>query len=299
MINLDNEGLFRHLIVPPGKPISLHQDYDPAYKANYLTKEDANEHLQHTIERLTELQDKLYAQDTYGVLILFQSLDAAGKDGTIKHVMSGINPQGCDVTSFKTPSTEELDHDYLWRASKALPERGRIGIFNRSYYEEVLVVRVHPEFLERQKIPEKDLGHHFWKKRFEQINNFEKYLVENGIIILKFFLNVSKAEQKRRFLERIDLPEKNWKFSANDLKERAFWDDYMNAYETMFNHTSTAWAPWYVIPADYKWFTHLAVGTVIYHKLESLKLSYPNLSEELKQQLLEAKQSLENESKNR
>jgi PPK2 family polyphosphate:nucleotide phosphotransferase len=294
-VNIDKETLFRHLIVPSDKTISLHQDYDPAYKAHYLAKEEANELLQHTIDRMTELQDKLYAQDTYGVLILFQALDAAGKDGTIKHVMSGINPQGCDVTSFKTPSTEELDHDYLWRSLKVLPERGRIGIFNRSYYEEVLVVRVHPEFLERQKIPEKDLGQHFWKKRFEQINNFEKYLVDNGIIVLKFFLNVSKEEQKRRFLERIDLPEKNWKFSANDLKERTFWDDYMNAYETMFNHTSTSWAPWYIIPADHKWFTHLAVGTVIVHKLESLNLKYPSVSEELKQQLLEAKKSLENE----
>jgi PPK2 family polyphosphate:nucleotide phosphotransferase len=292
---IDKEKLFRHLIVPADKTISLHKDYDPAYKADYLTKEDANELLQYTIDRMAELQDKLYAQDTYGVLILFQALDAAGKDGTIKHVMSGINPQGCDVTSFKTPSTEELDHDYLWRVCKALPERGRIGIFNRSYYEEVLVVRVHPEFLEQQKIPEKDRGQHFWKKRFEQINNFEKYLADNGIIVLKFFLNVSKEEQKKRFLERIDLPEKNWKFSANDLKERAFWDDYMDAYETMFNHTSTSWAPWYIIPADHKWFTHLAVGTVIAHKLESLNLKYPNVSEELKQQLLEAKKSLENE----
>mgnify|MGYP005836154403 CR=1 FL=1 len=294
-VKFDKETLFRHLIVPSDKTISLQQDYDSAYRAHNLTKEDANEHLQHTIERLTELQDKLYAQDTYGVLILFQALDAAGKDGTIKHVMSGINPQGCDVTSFKTPSTEELNHDYLWRVSKVLPERGRIGIFNRSYYEEVLVVRVHPELLERQKIHKGDHNHHFWQKRFEQINNFEKYLVDNDIVVLKFFLNVSKAEQKRRFLERIDLPEKNWKFSANDLKERAFWDDYMNAYETMFNHTSTPWAPWYIIPADHKWFTHLAVGTVICHKLESLNLSYPSVSEELKQQLLAAKKFLESE----
>jgi len=295
-ITFDKEKLLGHLIVPPDKKISLCQDYDPAYKAGSLTKENANELLQQTIERMSELQDKLYAQSTYGVLILFQALDTGGKDSTIKHVMSGINPQGFNVTSFKTPSTEELNHDYLWRAIKVLPQRGYIGIFNRSYYEEVLVVRVHPEFLERQNIPEKDQGQHFWKKRFEQINNFEKYLVENGIIVLKFFLNLSKAEQKRRLLKRINLPEKNWKFSVNDLKDRVFWDDYMSAYETMFNHTSTSWCPWYIIPADHKWFTHLAVGTVICHKLESLNLKYPSVSEELKQQLLEAKKFLENEN---
>jgi PPK2 family polyphosphate:nucleotide phosphotransferase len=295
-ITFDKEKLLGYLIVPPDKKISLCQDYDPAYKAGSLTKENANELLQQTIERMSELQDKLYAQSTYGVLILFQALDTGGKDSTIKHVMSGINPQGFNVTSFKTPSTEELHHDYLWRAIKVLPQRGRIGIFNRSYYEEVLVVRVHPEFLERQNIPEKDQGQHFWQKRFEQINNFEKYLVENGIIVLKFFLNISKAEQKRRLLKRIDLPEKNWKFSVNDLKDRVFWDDYMSAYEAMFNHTSTSWSPWYIIPADHKWFTHLAVGTVICHKLESLNLKYPSVSEELKQQLLKAKKFLENEN---
>lgn len=295
-ITFDKEKLLGDLIVPPDKKISLCQDYDPAYKAESLTKENANELLQQTIERMSELQDKLYAQSTYGVLILFQALDTGGKDSTIKHVMSGINPQGFNVTSFKTPSTEELHHDYLWRAIKVLPQRGYIGIFNRSYYEEVLVARVHPEFLERQNIPEKDQGEHFWKKRFEQINNFEKYLFENGIIVLKFFLNLSKAEQKIRLLKRINLPEKNWKFSINDLKDRVFWDDYMSAYETMFNHTSTSWSPWYIIPADHKWFTHLAVGTVICHKLESLNLKYPSVSEELKQQLLKAKKFLENEN---
>jgi PPK2 family polyphosphate:nucleotide phosphotransferase len=291
---IDLEKLLPHLIVLPNQQISLTKDFDPAYKAKIVDKEDSDAYLAHTIERMAELQDKLYAQDTYGVLILFQAMDAAGKDGTIKHVMSGINPQGCQVFNFKTPSTEDLDHDYLWRSFKALPERGRIGIFNRSYYEETLIVRVHPELLKQQKLPpiskEKDL----WKKRFEEINNFEKYLVDNGIVVLKFFLNVSKDEQKRRFLERIEQPQKNWKFSMNDIKERQFWDDYMNAYEEVFNRTSTSWAPWYVIPADRKWFTHLAVGTVICSILESLNLSYPTLSEEHKQQLLNAKKALEN-----
>jgi len=294
-VNFDKKKLIDRLIVPSDKTISLANDYDPAYKINDLAKEEANELLQDAIAQMTELQDKLYAQDTYGVLILFQALDAAGKDGTIKHVMSGINPQGCDVHSFKTPSAEELNHDYLWRAAKVLPERGRISIFNRSYYEELLVVRVHPDFLAKQRLPEKDQGKNFWKKRFEQINNFEKYLVDNGIIVLKFFLNLSKDEQKKRFLQRIDLPEKNWKFSVNDLKERGIWDDYMNAYEDMFNNTSTSWAPWHIIPANHKWVTHLSVSSVICEKLESLKLAYPTVSEDFKQELLKAKQSLKNE----
>jgi PPK2 family polyphosphate:nucleotide phosphotransferase len=294
-VNFDKKKLIDRLIVPSGKTISLAKDYDPAYKINDLAKENANELLQEAIAQMTELQDKLYAQNTYGVLIVFQALDAAGKDGTIKHVMSGINPEGCDVHSFKTPSAEELNHDYLWRAAKVLPERGRISIFNRSYYEEVLVVRVHPDFLAKQKIPGKDQGKNLWKKRFEQINNFEKYLVDNGIIVLKFFLNLSKDEQKKRFLQRIDLPEKNWKFSVNDLKERGFWDDYMNAYEDMFNNTSTPWAPWHIIPANRKWVTHLSVSSVICEKLESLKLAYPTVSEDFKQELLKAKQSLKNE----
>lgn len=294
-VHFDKKKLIDRLIVPSDKTISLAHDYDPAYKINDLAKEDANQLLQEAIAQMTELQDKLYAQDTYGVLILFQALDAAGKDGTIKHVMSGINPQGCDVHSFKTPSAEELNHDYLWRAAKVVPERGRISIFNRSYYEEVLVVRVHPDFLAKQKIPNKDQGKDFWKNRFEQINNFEKYLVDNGIIVLKFFLNLSKDEQKKRFLQRIDLPEKNWKFSVNDLKERGFWDDYMKAYDELFNHTSTSWAPWHIIPANRKWVTHLSVSSVICEKLESLKLAYPTVSEEFKQELLKAKQSLKNE----
>jgi PPK2 family polyphosphate:nucleotide phosphotransferase len=222
-------------------------------------------------------------------------MDAAGKDGTIKHVMSGVNPQGTQVFSFKAPSAEELDHDYLWRCYKALPERGRIGIFNRSYYEEVLVVRVHPEILKSSQLPQEAFKG-IWKTRFEQINNFERYLVQNGVHVLKFYLNVSKEEQRRRFLARIDRPEKNWKFSLNDAKERGHWDDYMKAYEDVFNRTSTKWAPWYVIPADHKWFARVAVADIIADKLKSLRLRYPVVSEAHKQELLLAKEALDNEA---
>ena len=238
---------------------------------------------------LVELKD-------YSLLIIFQAMDAAGKDSTIKHVMSGVNPQGCQVFSFKSPSEEELDHDYLWRSMKSLPERGRIGIFNRSYYEELLIVRVHPEILKKQQLPNFPKGDQIWKQRFEEINNFENYLVNNGVIVLKFFLNVSKAMQRKRFLARIDSPEKHWKFSASDVKERAFWDDYMNAYEQVFNHTSTESAPWYIIPADRKWFTRLVVADIICTKLQELNLQYPQLSEEYKQQLSAAKKNLEAEN---
>jgi PPK2 family polyphosphate:nucleotide phosphotransferase len=292
---IDREKFLQSLIVPPGKKISFKKDYDPNFKPDYITKEDASALLESGIKRMAELQDKLYAQNNYALLINLQAMDAAGKDGTIKHVMSGVNPQGCQVFSFKIPSAEELDHDYLWRYFKALPERGRIGIFNRSYYEELLVVRVHQALLERQQLPSEAKTKKIWEQRFEQINNFEKYLVENGIIVLKFFLNVSKDEQKRRFLERLDRPEKNWKFSENDVKERGFWDDYMNAYEDMFNNTSTKWAPWYIIPADRKWFSRLAVGAVIYMTLESLGLQYPTVTEEHHQSLLKAKELLEGE----
>lgn len=295
MIKIDREEFLQSLIVPPGKKISLQKDYNPRFKPDYITKKDAQTLLKTGIERMAEFQDKLYAQNTYALLINLQAMDAAGKDGTIKHVMSGLNPQGCQVFSFKVPSTEELDHDYLWRYFKALPERGRIGIFNRSYYEEVLVVRVHEALLKRQQLPPETKTQKIWRQRFEQINNFEKYLVENGIVVLKFFLNVSKDEQKRRFLERIDRPEKNWKFSDSDVKERGFWNDYMNAYEDVFNHTSTEWAPWYIIPADRKWFTRLAVGAVIYSTLESLGLAYPTVTEEHQRSLLKAKEILENE----
>ncbi len=292
---MEIDKLIQSFIVPPSQKISLKQDYDPAYKADFLKKEDAQRILQEGIQQLAKYQDTLYAQNTYALLIILQAMDAAGKDSTIKHVMSGINPQGCQVFSFKVPSAEELDHDYLWRYFKALPERGRIGIFNRSYYEEVLVVRVHPEILERQQLPPKAKGKEVWNRRFEEINHFEKYLVSNGIIVLKFFLNVSKEEQKRRFLKRIDQPEKNWKFSFSDVKERGHWDDYMKAYEDVFNHTSTEWAPWYIIPADYKWFTRLAVATVISRQLQSLNLTYPTVNAEHMQELLKAKDALENE----
>lgn len=282
-------------VVPPRAKISLYKDYNPAYKANYQHKTDARDKLQTDINRLANYQDILYAQNTYALLIIFQAMDAAGKDSTIKHVMSGVNPQGCQVFSFKAPSVEELDHDYLWRSMKALPERGRIGIFNRSYYEEVLVVRVHPKILQSQQLPHFPEGSQIWKQRFEEINNFEKYLTNNGIIILKFFLNVSKSEQKKRFLDRIALPEKHWKFSASDVQERKFWDDYMRAYEEVFCNTSTEWAPWYIVPADRKWFTHLVVADIICTKLQSLNLKYPTVSEEHQQYLLQAKQMLEAE----
>lgn len=281
-------------IVPPGKRIRL-KSYDPDFTGKFKNKEEAQKKLADDTERLAELQDVLYAQDTYALLLIFQAMDAAGKDGIIKHVMSGVNPQGCQVYSFKVPSAEELDHDYLWRTTKSLPERGRIGIFNRSYYEEVLVVRVHPEFLQGQHLPQEARGGNIWNQRYEDINNLEHYLVRNGTVILKFFLNVSKKEQKRRFLDRINMPEKNWKFSAADVQERGHWDKYMQAYEDMFNHTSTAWAPWYIIPADHKWFTRAVVADIIAAKLESLKLRYPTLSEEKKQGLLKAKKLLESE----
>jgi PPK2 family polyphosphate:nucleotide phosphotransferase len=282
------------LIVPPGKKIRL-KDFDSGSTGSFKNKEDAQKKVATNGERLAELQAVLYADDRYSILLVFQALDAAGKDGVIKHVMSGVNPQGCQVYSFKAPSTEELDHDFLWRTTKVLPERGRIGIFNRSYYEEVLVVRVHPELLPGEHLPRIATGDDFWKSRFDDINNMEQHLARNGMVILKFFLNVSRKEQKRRFLERINTPEKNWKFSAADVMERQHWDKYMEAYEDMFNHTSTEWAPWYIIPADHKWFTRVAVAEIIVSKLESLKLRYPEMSKERKQSLLRAKKMLEKE----
>lgn len=297
---------FTPFLVKPGSRITL-TDFDPRFITDYETedlqvsendlKEKSKELLRTSVERLAEFQDKLYAQNTYALLCVFQAMDAAGKDGTIKHVMSGVNPQGCQVFSFKQPSAEDLDHDYLWRYSKAVPERGRIGIFNRSYYEEVLVVRVHPELLEKQQLPPSlRQTETIWQQRFEEINHFEKYLVNNGIIVLKFFLNVSKQEQKKRFMRRLDLPEKNWKFSASDVKERQRWNDYMQAFEDVFSHTSTEWAPWYVIPADRKWYTHLIVASIIYETLEKLGLSYPEVTEAQKQALLEARHLLEGEA---
>lgn len=258
-------------------------------------KPRAQEALQSGIELLAELQDKLYAQDRWSVLLIFQAMDAAGKDGAIKHVMSGINPQGCQVFSFKAPTSEELDHDFMWRCSKNFPERGRIGIFNRSYYEETLVVRVHEEILKKQKLPERLVTKHIWDERFQDIRNIEKYLTRNGTIVRKFFLHVSKEEQKKRFLERIDNPEKNWKFSSADAKERGYWDDYMKAYEDMIRNTATKDSPWYVIPADNKWFTRLVVAAAVIDALSSLDLKYPDVGESQLKELADAKTLLESE----
>lgn len=295
MVSLTDE-LIQVLRVPPGKKIDLQKDYDPGYTGKFVKKSEAVELLADGVQRLAQLQDKLYAQDNYSLLIVLQALDAAGKDGIIKHVMSGLNPQGVQVHSFKAPSGEELDHDYLWRNFKALPRRGNIGIFNRSYYEEVLVVRVHPTILDNQKLPPqlKDKG--IFKRRYEEINNFEKYLVHNGIVVLKFFLNVSKEEQKKRFLDRANQPEKNWKFSAADVHERQYWPAYQAAYEDVLNDTSTEWAPWHVIPADHKWFSRLAVAAIIYETLASLHLGYPTMTDEQHRALLVAKEALQNES---
>src|ERR1700676_175920 len=285
----------KHLLVEPGKTISLKKEFDPKYTGEFKGKEEALTELKLNVERLAKEQAVLYGGDTYALLLVFQALDAAGKDGTIKHVMSGVNPQGCEVSSFKTPSHEELDHDYLWRSAKRLPQRGRIGIFNRSYYEEVLVVRVHPDLLARQHLPKLGKKESLWKRRFQEINSFERYLVSNGILVLKFFLNVSKSEQKSRFLKRIEQKEKNWKFSAADIRERRYWDDYIDAYEEMFNETSTEWAPWYIIPADHKWFTRLCVSEIIVATLKSLGLKYPKLSEKKLAELQKAKEELLNE----
>lgn len=283
------------ILVTPGRRISLKKDFDPGFTGGYKDKAGALEKVAANVDRLAELQEKLYAQDVYALLIVFQAMDAAGKDGAIRHVMSGVNPQGCQVTSFKSPSPEELDHDYLWRAAKALPARGMIGIFNRSYYEEVLVVRVHPEFLEKQKLPGEIVDKNIWKRRYEEINNFEKYLVNNGIQILKFFLDISKDEQRKRFLSRIDEPEKNWKFSVADYKERGFWKDYQRAFEDMLNNTSTEEAPWIVIPADNKWFARLAVSEAVCAVLENLDLKFPKVGKARRAELLEIKDALESE----
>ncbi len=281
-------------LVPHEGRIHL-RDFDPDFTAGYKDKEAVQQMMLEDIEELAKQQDVLFAQNTWSLLLIFQAMDAAGKDGTIKHVMSGVNPQGCQVYSFKTPSAEELDHDYLWRCMKALPERGRIGIFNRSYYEEVLITRVHPEILGKQQLPPESIKGEIWKRRFEEINNFERYLVSNGIAILKFFLNVSNKEQKKRFLERLNRPEKNWKFSLGDAKERGYWDSYMEAYEDAISSTSTKWAPWYIVPADHKWFTRAVVADIIVKKLRSLDLGYPVVSEVHREELKKAKEILENE----
>ncbi|UPM50158.1 polyphosphate kinase 2 family protein [Synechococcus sp. A10-1-5-1] len=278
---IQNGDGFRLEQIDPGDTLDLPTD-----------KKGAREALEQGVEMLSELQQRLYAQNKWAVLLVFQAMDAAGKDGTIKHVMSGVNPQGCQVCSFKAPSALDLDHDYLWRANQSLPERGRIGIFNRSYYEETLVVRVHPELLAKQSLPPALLGPKLWKQRFEDIRHYEQYLNRNGVVVLKFFLHLSKKEQKRRFLQRLERPEKNWKFSAADIRERGFWEDYMQAYQEMIRETATAQAPWYVVPADHKWFTRLVVAAAVIERLDALDLRYPEVSPEAKQALARAREQL-------
>jgi len=268
------------------------KDFHPQDTGELKSKEDAKELLEKSVAHIEELQDKLYAQDQWSLLLIFQAMDAAGKDGAIKHVMSGVNPQGCQVYSFKAPSNEELDHDYLWRTTRNLPERGRIGIFNRSYYEEVLVVRVHPGVLEHEKVPADLRSKDIWKERFQDICSFERYLSRNGTVIRKFFLNVSKKEQKRRFLARLEAPEKNWKFSPDDVREREYWDEYMQAYEDMIRNTATRHTPWYVVPADNKWFTRLVVAAAIVETLDGLKLSYPEVDAQKRKELQAARKAL-------
>jgi len=283
------------LRVAPGSKVMLARDHDPAFRAGWLNRRDGAEDLRVTVELLAEYQQRLAAQATHGVLVVLQALDAAGKDGTIRHVMSGVNPQGVVVHSFKVPSAEELGHDYLWRYACRLPARGQIGIFNRSHYEEVLVVRVHPELLEPQRLPPAATRGDLWKRRYREINAWERYLVDNGIRIVKLLLNVSREEQRVRFLKRIDLAEKNWKFSAADTRERAYWDDYQRALSEMLTRTSTAWAPWYVIPADHKWFARIAAGAVLARTLIELDPQYPTLDPVARGALEEARAALEAE----
>ena len=278
--------------VDQGKSFRL-KDFDPADTRGLHLKEQADELLQQSVLRMQEMQDRLYAQDQWALLLVFQAMDAAGKDGVIKHVMSGVNPQGCQVSSFKQPTVAELDHDFLWRTTLRLPSRGDIGVFNRSYYEEVLVVRVHPEFLAKQRLPEKLAGKKIWKERYEDIGNFEQHLVRSGTVIRKFFLNVSKEEQRQRFLARLDDPDKNWKFSDADVHERTCWNDYMEAYEDMIRHTASPDAPWYVVPADHKWFMHIMVSAAIIATLEGLDLQYPKVDQARLKKLQSARKLLE------
>ncbi|MFJ8109146.1 polyphosphate kinase 2 family protein [Streptomyces sp. NPDC096132] len=285
----------RPLRVEPGSKVKLGRDFDPRYKAG-LKKRDGVELLRSGVELLDEYQDRLAAQDTYGVLLCLQALDAGGKDGTIRHVMSGVNPQGVRVSSFKVPSAEELDHDYLWRYAQRLPTRGEIAIFNRSHYEEVLVVRVHPENLVRQKLPDDVRGPGIWQRRYREINDWERYLTDNGFKVVKIFLNLSKEEQRTRFLKRIDLPEKNWKFSAADVRERRHWNEYQRAFSEMLSATSTRWAPWYVVPADRKWFARICTAAVLAHTLVDIDPRYPDVGEEARGDLLAAKRDLEREA---
>ncbi|MGO8796031.1 MAG: polyphosphate kinase 2 family protein [Candidatus Sulfotelmatobacter sp.] len=280
--------------VDDGKHFRLKQ-VDPADTAHVKSEDEAQEHLQKDVARMEQLQDKLYAQDLWSVLLIFQALDAAGKDGTIKHVMSGVNPEGCQVTSFKVPSSTELQHDFLWRTTRHLPERGHIGIFNRSYYEEVLVVRVHQAALANEKLPPSLVTRNIWEERFEDIINFEQHLARSGTVIRKFFLHLSKKEQRKRFLARLDEPEKHWKFSDADLHEREYWDDYQKAYEQMIQKTASKHAPWYVVPADNKWFTHLVVSAAIVETLEGLDLCYPKVDAAKLKEIKAARKALEKE----
>ncbi|MFJ8233603.1 polyphosphate kinase 2 family protein [Streptomyces sp. NPDC094448] len=289
------EELIGPLRVPPGTEVDLAKDFDPRYKA-HLRKKESAELLRTGVEMLTEYQAKLAAQNTYGVLMCLQALDAGGKDGTIRHVMSGVNPQGVQVHSFKVPSAEELDHDYLWRYAKRLPARGDIAVFNRSHYEEVLVVRVHPEVLGRQQLPPSALRRGIWERRYREINHWERYLTDNGFKVVKIFLNLSKEEQRTRFLKRIDVPEKNWKFSAADVRERRYWDDYQRAFSEMLSATSTAWAPWYVVPADRKWFARICASAVLVHTLTDIDPRYPTVGRKAHKELLAVRRQLEDEA---
>jgi PPK2 family polyphosphate:nucleotide phosphotransferase len=287
-------GAFERFRIEDGRSFRL-ADHDPGHTGEFKSKKEGKERLEQGIERLRALQERLYAHDRYALLLIFQAMDAAGKDSTIEHVMSGVNPMGCQVFSFKAPSAEELDHDFLWRTTCRLPERGRIGIFNRSYYEEVLIVRVHPAILQGQKVPPECLTPDVWNQRFADIVAFERYLTHNGVVVRKFFLNVSKEEQRQRFLARLDEPEKNWKFALRDVEERAHWDRYMSAYEECIASTSTPESPWYVIPADHKWFMRMAVAEVIVETLEGLKLEFPAIDDRRRAELAEARKILEAE----
>jgi len=284
--------LARTLQVKPGSKVTLSEHFDPASTADFVEKEEGAQMLAESVQLLAEYQDRLAAQDAHGLLLCLQGLDAAGKDSTIRHVMSGVNPQGVHVSSFKVPSSEELQHDYLWRYEQRLPARGEIGIFNRSHYEEVLVVRVHPGLLESQHLPQEAMGRDVWKRRFAEMNSWEHYLTDNGIRVLKVLLNISKEEQRRRFLRRLDLPDHHWKFSTSDIQERRYWDDYRRALSDMLSHTSTEWAPWHVIPADHKWFARICVGAVLVHALAELDPRYPELTADQRREELEAREEL-------
>jgi len=289
-------GFIESLRVEPGSTVKLAKDFDPGYKASFAKKKDGAEILAAGVRVLAEYQARLAAQDTWGVLVCLQALDAGGKDGTIRHVMSGVNPQGVRVSGFKVPSAEELNHDYLWRYARRLPGRGEIGIFNRSHYEEVLVVRVHPALLDRQRLPAAAKGKDVWARRYREINDWEHFLADNGFRVVKLFLNLSKEEQRIRFLKRLDLPEKNWKFSAADAREREYWDDYQAAFSDMLSHTSTEWAPWYVIPADHKWFARICVSAVLAHTLMEIDPHYPRVDKAKREDLAQTKALLEAEA---